>query len=128
MHRDVRNPDDATDVMRRVLAGDHRPTAVFAAQNQIAMGVFRAMREADVHHRVALVGYDDFALADMLDPSVTVIAQHPRAIGFRAAELLYERMAGGGSDVAGVEREPRIHVVPSHLIVRVSSLIPPPPS
>lgn len=128
VHRDVRNPDDATDVMRRVLAGDHRPTAVFAAQNQIAMGVFRAMREADVHHRVALVGYDDFALADMLDPSVTVIAQDPRAIGFRAAELLFERMAGDDSDVAGVEREPRIHVVPSHLIVRVSSLIPPPPS
>ncbi|HEV8024129.1 MAG TPA: substrate-binding domain-containing protein, partial [Candidatus Nanopelagicales bacterium] len=76
-----------------------------------------------------LVGFDDFALADMLDPSVTVIAQDPRAIGCRAAELLFERMSGGngaaGSDVVRTNAS-RQHVVPSRLIVRESSRIAPP--
>lgn len=126
VHRNIRNVDDATDVMRHVLAGEQRPTAVFAAQNLIAMGVFRALREADLHHRIALVGYDDFALADMLDPSITVVAQDPRAIGYRAAELLFERMNDDATaQPSGSERQPRVHVVPSHLIVRESSLIPP---
>ena len=125
VHRNIGNVDDAADVMRLVLAGDHRPTAVFAAQNLIAMGAFRALREANLHHRIALVGYDDFALADMLDPAITVVAQDPRAIGYRAAQLLFERMADDDAGVTGAEREPRIHVVPSHVIVRESSLIPP---
>lgn len=125
VHRNIRNADDATDVMRGVLAGGQLPTAVFAAQNLIAMGVFRALREANLHHRIALVGFDDFALADMLDPAVTVVAQDPRAIGHRAAQLLFERMADDDAGVADVERHPRVYVVPSQLIIRESSLIPP---
>lgn len=124
VHRNLRTADDATDVMRRLLVSQQPPTAIFAAQNLLAMGVFRALREVELHHRIALVGYDDFALADMLDPAVTVVAQNPRAIGFRAAELLFARMENddAGSSVA---REPEVHVVPSHLIVRESSLIAP---
>lgn len=129
VQRNVRNPDDATDVMRRMLDCEQRPTAVFAAQNRIAMGVFRALREANLNHVMALVGYDDFALADMLDPAITVVAQDPRAIGFQAAELLFERMIDDDGLLAGsgIEREPTIHVIPSRLIVRESSLIPPTP-
>ncbi len=119
--RDLRNPDDATAAVRTILASDDRPTAIFAAQNLLSMGAFRALREAGVNRSIALVGFDDFALADMLDPAVTVVAQDPRTIGRRAAELLFERMADGSDS-------PRRLVVPSRLIVRESSLIPPPPA
>ena len=119
--RDLRNPDDASAAVRTILASDDRPTAIFAAQNLLSMGAFRALREAGVNRSIALVGFDDFALADMLDPAVTVVAQDPRTIGRRAAELLFERMADGSDS-------PRRLVVPSRLIVRESSLIPPPPA
>ena len=127
VHRSLHNADAATDVMRRLLTTGQRPTAIFAAQNLLAMGVFRALREANLHHRIALVGYDDFALADMLDPAISVVAQDPRAIGYRAAELLFERIADNDAaeGPASADREPRVHVVPSHLIVRESSLIRP---
>lgn len=130
MVRDLRNPQQARDVVSRLLADTERPTAIFAAQNLLCMGAFRAMSEANLHRSVALVGFDDFALADMLDPAVTVVAQNPREIGYRAAELLFQRMADD-LQVPESERQParsrdaRTHVVPSHLVVRASSLIPP---
>jgi LacI family transcriptional regulator len=45
-------------------------------------------------HRVALVGFDDFLLAELLSPGVTVVAQDPAAMGRIAAELLFERIGG----------------------------------
>ena len=123
--RDLRSPDEATEAVRAMLAApaNDRPTAIFAAQNLLSMGAFRALREAGLNRSVALVGFDDFALADMLDPAITVIAQDPRAIGQRATELLFERMEA--DDDPSSSREPASYVVPSWLIVRESSLIPP---
>ena len=42
---------------------------------------------------MAVVGFDDFLLADMLDPPITVVAQDPLTIGRRGAELLFRRIA-----------------------------------
>ena len=129
VHRDLRNPEQASQAVRSMVTAPSKPTAIFAAQNLLAMGAFRALREAGLNHSIALVGFDDFALADMLDPAITVIAQDPRTIGHRAAELLFERMDGDADGVSGVvHREPTSYVVPSQLIVRESSLIPPTPS
>lgn len=125
VHKNLRSPEDASSVVREIMRGPNRPTAIFAAQNLLAMGAFRALRELDLHHRVALVGYDDFALADMLDPAVTVVAQDPRTIGYRAAELLFERMVTDQVRSTEEQRTPTVHVVPSELIVRESSLIRP---
>jgi len=44
---------------------------------------------------VALVGYDDFELADALDPPITVIRQPDVQIATRAAELLFHQMETG---------------------------------
>jgi len=129
VHRDLRNPEQASQAVRSMVTAPSKPTAIFAAQNLLAMGAFRALREAGLNHSIALVGFDDFALADMLDPAVTVIAQEPRTIGYRAAELLFDRMdaqsTNGNGGGATVHREPTSYVVPSQLIVRESSLIPP---
>src|SRR6266540_2790412 len=66
----------------------------------------------------ALVGFDDFPLADLLEPGVTVVAQDPTAIGKLAAEIVFRRIDG---DVSPVQE----HVVPTHLIKRASGTIPP---
>jgi LacI family transcriptional regulator len=82
------------------------------------MGAVEALRDAGAQHRIALVGFDDFAMANLLDPAVTVVAQDPRAIGRLAATLVNERLADHGAPVG-------VHVVPSVLIARGSGEIRP---
>ncbi len=105
----------ATAMMR----GDDPPSALFTAQNFVTYGALRALRQLGLHHTVALVGFDDFYLADVLDPPVTVVAQDPQTIGRRAAERLFARFDGDTSPFT-------TEVVPSRLVVRGSGEIPPP--
>lgn len=102
-----------------ILAGQNPPTALFAEHSLATIGVIRALRLAGLHRQVALVGFGDFPLADLLDPPVTVVAQDPGTIGAIAAELLFRRIDGD-------ESSPEQHVVASHLIGRGSGEIPPP--
>jgi LacI family transcriptional regulator len=94
------------------------PTAIFASQNLVAIGTVRALRRLGLQHEIALVGFDDFELADLLDPGVTVVAADPFEIGAIAAELLFARLDGD----RGPSRHRRI---PTRLIVRGSGEIGP---
>jgi LacI family transcriptional regulator len=105
----------ATTAMMR---HDDPPTALFTAQNFVTYGALRALRQLGLNHTVALVGFDDFYLADILDPPVTVVAQDPQTIGRRAAERLFSRFDGDTSPWT-------TEVVPSRLVVRGSGEIPP---
>jgi LacI family transcriptional regulator len=71
-----------------------------------------------LHHRIALIGFDDILLADLLEPGITVIAQDPAAIGRAAAEILFRRLDGDRSS-----SEHR--VVVSRMITRGSGEIAP---
>ena len=102
-----------------LMAQPDAPTAFFSGQNMITVGVILALRRASRHRDVALVGFDDFPLAGLLDPPLTVIAQDPVAMGRIAARALFERIEGE----AGPPREFR---VPTALIPRGSGEIPPP--
>ena len=94
------------------------PTAIFAAQNLLTIGACRALRRLGLHHRVAVVCFDDFELADLLDPGITAMAQNPAAMGRTAAELLFRRLDG--------DRTPTVHqVIPTRLIERGSGEIKP---
>jgi LacI family transcriptional regulator len=102
-----------------LLASASPPTALFTAQNLITLGAIRALRQRGLQHRVALVGFDDLMLADLLDPAISTITQDPHAVGQIAAGLLFERLAG--------DRCPAKHVVvPTRLVVRGSGEIPAP--
>ena len=72
-----------------LLSGENPPTAVFAAQNLITIGAVAALRARGLQHAVALVGFDDLTLADMVDPGLTVVAQDAGGIGRAAAEVLF---------------------------------------
>lgn len=95
------------------------PTAIFSGQNLITIGTLRALRDRDRHRSTALIGFDDFLLADLLDPAVTVIAQDPSAIGRIAADRAFARLDGDVSPFATT-------VIPTRLIVRGSGEISPP--
>ena len=66
------------------------PTALFTTNNRITIGALRALR--DRPDPPALVGFDDFDLADLL--GVTVIAHDPERMGELAAELVVSRIHG----------------------------------
>jgi LacI family transcriptional regulator len=102
-----------------LMRSEDPPTALFTAQNFVTFGALRALRHLGLQRKVAVVGFDDFALADLLEPGVTVVAQDAAAIGRRAAERLFSRFDGDDSPFT-------VDVVPSRLIVRGSGEIPPP--
>jgi LacI family transcriptional regulator len=92
------------------------PTALFAGNNRSTVGALRALSSS--RRRVALVGFDDFELAELLPLPVTVVAYDPVALGRQAAELLCKRLAGDR------RRSERI-VVPTTLVARGSGEIRP---
>lgn len=94
------------------------PTALFTAQNLVTIGAVQALRRLGLEGAVALVGFDDFPLADLLTPAVTVVAQDPAEMGRIAADVLFERLSGA-------DGPPQVHVVPTRLIRRGSGEIPP---
>lgn len=95
-------------------------TAVFAANDQMALGVLRALHEAGrrVPEDVSVVGFDDMAESDSFWPPLTTIHQEFEAIGRRALELL----------IAEIEARPepvRSSVLHTRLVVRASTAPPP---
>jgi len=115
---DVRGIEKADLAARELLTSAHPPTALITGQNLVTIGAFRALRRQRLHRKVGLVGFDDFLLADLLDPGITVIAQDPAAIGRTAAGILFRRLDG---DRAPFQR----HIVRTLMIKRGSGEIRP---
>ncbi|MGR6320200.1 LacI family DNA-binding transcriptional regulator [Micromonospora soli] len=115
---DLHTVDEATEATIRLLGSDEPPTALFASQNLVTIGAIAALQQLGLEESVALVGFDDFPMADLLKPRVSVIAQDPFQIGRVAAELLFQRLDG---DLGG----PRRLVLPTTTIPRGSGEIPP---
>lgn len=99
-----------------------RPTALFCTNSRASVAVLRALRNrssADPGARwPALLCFDDFELADVVLPGITVVAQDPAAIGAAAADLLFRRLDGDNSPASSI-------TVPTRLIVRGSAETPP---
>jgi len=119
--RDLHSVEQAQAQAARLLAAEEVPSAFFTAQNYLSIGTSRALRFAGMEHRIAMIGYDDFEFADMLSPSISVVAQDPRRIGQLAADLLFTRMAEP-------DRPATVTVLPSVLTHRKSGDIRPTPA
>jgi LacI family transcriptional regulator len=104
---DVRDAEAATFDL---LALPDPPTAIFATNNRGCVGALRALHTlSGGRSRPALVGFDDFELADLLQ--VTVVRHDPHEMGRRATDLLFARLSGD-------ESPPRRVVLPTELVVR----------
>lgn len=115
----LRGPTAGEAAVARLLDLDRPPTAIFAGRNDLAQGAVRALRRRGLSDSVAIVGFDDFPLADLLTPPLTVIRQDVVRIGRLTADLLVARLDGD-------ERPPQRVVVEPTLVVRGSGEIPPP--
>jgi LacI family transcriptional regulator len=107
---------DAEGAAKELLALPDPPTAIFAGNNRSTIGVLRA---SAANGRTALVGFDDFELAELLPVPVTVVATDSVELGRRAAQLLLERLAGRNG-------RPKTVVLPTTLVQRGSGEIVPP--
>jgi len=101
------------------LAADHDLTAVFAANDQMALGLLRALRDAGrrVPEDVSVVGFDDTPESAYFVPALTTIRQDFGAVGRACVDLLLALIEGNGAE--------RHVVVPSSLVVRNSTAPPP---
>ncbi len=118
----LHSPEAAESAVRSLLLSRQPPTALFTAQNLITIGAIRALRDLGLQDRVALIGFDDVPLSDLLDPPVAVVEQRVYEIGRTAAQLLFQRLAGIRSEPGELLR------IPTDMRLRATGTIPPPPA
>ncbi|MBN1937257.1 MAG: LacI family DNA-binding transcriptional regulator [Anaerolineae bacterium] len=105
------------EMTQQVLAISPRPTALFAANNFIAIGALSALHDAGltVPEDMSMVAFDDLANGQVVEPFLTVADQPAYEMGKQAAELLLARLSG--SALGGCQEI----LLPVKVIVRRSS-------
>lgn len=97
-------------------------TAVLCAGRAQTAQTLRAVRSAGSAdgrgRRVAVIGFGDFELADLVSPGITVLSYDPVRVGRTAGQLLVRRLAGDSEP-------PRLVELPATLIPRGSAEFPP---
>ncbi|MBP1992912.1 LacI family DNA-binding transcriptional regulator [Paenibacillus eucommiae] len=107
-------------VLSTLLTLPNPPTAIFAANNLLALGIIKILRGIglSVPEDISLVCYDDLGFASEMNPFLTVAAQPAYQFGSMGMQLLVERIQGN----AGTN--PRTLIFPSDIRVRSSSAPP----
>jgi DNA-binding LacI/PurR family transcriptional regulator len=97
-------------------------TALFVANDQMALGVLRRFHEAgrEVPRDLSVVGFDDIPEAAYFTPPLTTVRQDFAELGKRCLQLLLEQIEGPDSQVEGNDQAQRL-VVPPELVVRESA-------
>ncbi|GMA33365.1 LacI family DNA-binding transcriptional regulator [Litorihabitans aurantiacus] len=112
------DPASGHDAVRRLLDRGETPTALFVANDQMAIGAIHALERAglSVPDDVSVVGFDDVPEAAYLSTPLTTVRQDFDAITARAVEVLLDAVEGG---------HPAKHQsVPTRLVVRESTAPP----
>ena len=108
-------------LMKDLLQSNAAFTAVFTYNDILALGAFRAIKEAGlrVPADVSVVGYDDILLAEFFDTPLTTVHQPIEEIARKSAELLFKRIEGASGE--------ELHqiILKPHLVVRSSTSICP---
>lgn len=97
-----------------LLERDRPPTAVFAADDAMAVGALLALKERGLEHQIALVGVNDDPLTALVDPALSTIKIPVFELGATAATTLLEMLKRS-------DWEPRSVLLPSTLVIRASS-------
>lgn len=120
---DLSTTEAAIAATTAMITGPNPPTALFTSQNLVTIAASRALRDLGTQDAIAMVGFDDFPLADMLRPGITVVAQNTESIGRLAAEILFHRL----DEPDKLDEPTRTHTIAARLIPRGSGEIYPRP-
>ncbi len=112
--------DGAVAATRALLDHPQRPTAIFCANDEMAMGCLHAIQSAGlrVPGDISVMGFDDNRYAKTTNPPLTTIAQPAKIIGQKVMQRLLHEIEHGRSR----DNEPEI--VPHRLVVRASTAPP----
>ena len=107
-----------------LLARDPRPTAIVCYNDLVALGAMRAVRAAGLRlpEDVSVVGFDDVALAALVHPPLTTVAQPGALMAAWAVERLVAQIAAARA--GGALPVPELLRVPCRLVVRGSTCAP----
>ncbi len=114
----ARTVEAASAVVTELMASATPPTAIFTARNTATMGAVSALRKLGLQNTIALIGFDEIRMADLLDPGISIVAQDPGRIGREAARMLIERLDGSQDHHHGI-------ILPTTLLARGSGEIRP---
>ncbi len=94
-----------------------RPDAVFGFNNLMTMAIIKAVKAMEIRipDDIAVIGFDDWEWAPLIQPPVTVVAQPAYEMGTQAASLLISRIQG-----KRIKAKPVVSVFEPELIVRSS--------
>jgi len=100
------------------------PTAIFACNNRMTMGLMRALRHLGLRcpRDVSVVGFDDFEWSELFNPRLTTVVQPSHQMGEVAAEMLIETIMS--SDQRAESGERKCRVLKAELRVRESTAPP----
>jgi LacI family repressor for deo operon, udp, cdd, tsx, nupC, and nupG len=103
------------NLMMKYLAMENPPTAVFAANDEMAIGAIKAAKSHGIKipEEIAIVGFDDIKIASIFEPALTTIAQPTYEIGTKAMDMLLKL-------IKGEEMKKRQFVLDNQLIIRES--------
>jgi DNA-binding LacI/PurR family transcriptional regulator len=114
-------------VLGRRFAADPDVTAVFCANDLMALGLLRALQHSGlrVPEDISVVGFDDMPETEYFGPSLTSVRQDFDELGRRALHMLVEIVADPDTGLPAVDDTPHI-VIPPTLVVRTSATRPRP--
>jgi LacI family transcriptional regulator len=115
---DAHDQHGASTATSRLLSLAEPPTALFAGNNIVALGIITELARRK-RKDVAVIAFDDVELAEALEPALTVVAQNPESIGRTAATTALARLDGDRSRARSI-------IIPTRLIVRGSGERPGP--
>ncbi|MEL7536551.1 MAG: LacI family DNA-binding transcriptional regulator [Pseudomonadota bacterium] len=106
---------------RKLLNHERRPTAIFCANDEMAIGAVHEAKSCGyrVPDDLSIIGFDDIRYAEVLDPPLTTISQPAEEIGERAMYRLCREIEEGRQSAS------RPEIVPHKLVIRQSAGKPP---
>ncbi|TCJ15621.1 LacI family transcriptional regulator [Rubrobacter taiwanensis] len=112
-------PESGYSAARSLLQGSVRPTAIFAANDRMAIGAMAAAFDLgmEVPEEVSIVGFDDITMASYVRPALTTVSLPGYEMGASAMRLILKLISG--------KECPRVTWLPAELVVRDSSGPPP---
>lgn len=110
--------------MTQLLAENKMPTAVFCANDLMAIGALKCAsdNEINVPDQLSIIGFDDIEIAAMYTPSLSTVHQPFEEKGKLAATILINRIEIASDDSEQIEKEiPLREILPHQLIIRKST-------
>jgi LacI family transcriptional regulator len=118
VHGGLNEEDGMESLSRLLLQSTDRTDAIFCVNDPVAMGAILRMREKGIRipADMAVVGFTDNPMAEMIEPPLTTVRQPAYEIGRSAAELLLDQVRNES------QRSPSVHkVLKTELIIRKSA-------